>query len=306
MSPERGDEMSHSPCDPENAASSVRRSLSRAKIGQEKIVGFGPATYAELEEFKRRMQRSQLATIGVLGTITVASVLALLVVVLRPTPVIAFDSVGKALIFKDTVGPGLHTDIVRVKHFAREFINKYVGVDGLRLKEDFRDATNMMTPRLQELMLKEGSEIEYRKRFAGSSVRSYFPEIEFSIEDFDPAEHQSDIHLVAWGTQEYNDIYGQSEPVKEYVFIKMVLRREVVREVSPYGLLVKFVEYEHFKERRKLDAARLKNHEGELRCSYYFSRLLRLQRPSARWMTMGIARTSRCFTRCPRTILWST
>jgi hypothetical protein len=214
--------------------------------------------YSDIEEFRRAQSRKLWAAIAFMGGTNIVAVAVVAIVAIRPVPVIAFDSHGKAMVFKDTSTGSLQTDEVRVRQFTREFLDRFVGVDATRLQEDLKVALNMMTPLTRELVIKEGAQVERRKKYEGTDVRSSFPELEIRVEDFDPAAMDKDIHLFAWGRQEFSQIYGASPPVSQWIFIKAILERQVVRELTPYGLLVKYIEYSSYTDKDKMEAEMLR------------------------------------------------
>jgi hypothetical protein len=213
--------------------------------------------YYEIEEFRRAQNSKMWWVIVAMGSMTTVSLLTAMLVMLRPVPVIAFDADGRAMVFKDTVTPGSSVNPARVRSFSKHFLDHYVGIDSTRLTEDLKKALALMTPLTQELVVRTGTQVKRRAAYDGKDVRSQFLGLQMEVEEFDSSE-RSPIHLFAWGAQRFSPIFGRGKSLDQYIFVKLILERTTVTEKNPWGLLVKYVEFNSYDDPEKIELERLK------------------------------------------------
>lgn len=217
--------------------------------------------FYELEEFRRSVNRKLwTAVLGLLG-VAVLSILLTLVCLLRPMPVVAFDSEGRPLLFSDTITPSLQIDEVRIQFFAERFLQTFVGVDSAAIDRDLTESLNMMTPQLREIVLHEGDEVKRRAKYDGANVRSHFEELQLKIAPFDPEDTNGKVHLIAWGRIVFEPRLGVAdapERLEQYLYSQIVLQRCPVRKNSIHGVLVSFVNTRFFESEEDLKVFQLK------------------------------------------------
>lgn len=215
------------------------------------------ATVADIEVFRRSVNRRFWALLGLQGFITLACVFYAILIAVKPPPVVEIND-GRPILYRDTGTPALETTKVRVAFFVREFLDRYVGIDATRLESDFQKALSMMSERQKALELNERTQIERRLQYENTDVVSHFADFDLRIAEFDPAAMDEDIYLFAWGRQEFRSLFGDEDPVSRYFLVKMRVERRVVTMENPYGLLVKDIRYDSFAEARHLKSAKLK------------------------------------------------
>lgn len=234
------------------------------KLRKEGSQDNGPLRYYELEEVRRAGSRRQWAAIGVLALTTLGSLGIALAAIVKPAPVIVFDSKGRPIVFEETYRPALEPSKIRVEAFTEEFLGRYIGIDSTRLEDDFRQGLNMMYPQLREIVQKEGAEVARREKYRGGNVRSRFEGMEIRMQDFDPKNTSENIYLYAWAKQTFEPVLGNvDEEVSRWIFAKMILGREPVSRTIKWGLLVRYFEYYSFDTGEELELQRLKLMKGD-------------------------------------------
>src|SRR5687768_6396884 len=139
----------------------------------------------ELEAFRRSVNRKLWFAIGCLGLVALGCILLALLAIIRPMPVLAFDSRGRPILFEDTVTPRLQLSNLRIEYFTGLFLEKFVGIDSTNVTEDFSAALNMMTPRLRKIVMQEGKELERKRKNQDANLRSRFEEVQVRIAPYD-------------------------------------------------------------------------------------------------------------------------
>ena len=215
--------------------------------------------YFEIEELRRAGSRKLWAAIGVLSSTTVLSLLVTLALVVKPSPVIAFDATGRPIIFTDTYTPALEMTRVRAEWFTRFFLSKYITIDSTRLDEDLTGALNLMTPDLRDIVMLDGKEIERRTKYQGANVRSSLPDFDLRIGEFEP-QGKDPIYVYGWGRHVFEPIFGGTEQDKaqRFLFVKMQLDRYPVAKNIPHGLLVHYIDWKSFDSEADLNVELLK------------------------------------------------
>ena len=177
---------------------------------------------------------------------------------LRPTPVIAFDKAGKALIFPDTTIETSTTD-VRVRRFMSDFIKLYDGVSP-RPAEDLTAAYNEMVPRFREILLKQGADQQKIETWKGKNIETLF-ELD-KIEIKGAYGLGSKLSIIGTGRLIYRPavaVKEEAEPLTRWMFFKAQLIIMPVALHTPNGLLVEFYSSNTFEDPQKLEAYLLQN-----------------------------------------------
>src|SRR5688572_15270258 len=212
----------------------------------------------ELEAFRRSVNRKLWFAVGFLGLVALGCVLVALLAIIRPMPVLAFDARGRPILFEDTVTPRLQLSNVRIEYFAEEFLDKFAGIDSDNLTEDFARALNMMTPRLRRIVVGEGKELERKRKFQTSNMKSKLEELQIRIGPHDADRIDERVHVIAFGKMIFAPKLGGLEegakPVEEYFFSQLVLVRVPITKLSIHGLEVDFVHTRFFESRSEMEA----------------------------------------------------
>jgi hypothetical protein len=195
---------------------------------------------------------------GALGICAVVSVLALVIALFalsKPIPVIAFDAAGRPILFEDTVTPRLKLEQIRVDAFARDFLERFVGVDSANLDRDLARAMNMMTPRLRELVLHDEDQLHRRSSYKDANVRSRFVDLNTKTAVYDPEDGSARIYLIAWGEIAYEPREGvvdEAQQRRRWFFSQLALQRVAITAQAIHGLKVDYVNTRFFKSEEEL------------------------------------------------------
>lgn len=222
--------------------------------------------YYELEEFQRRVRRFQWAALGACAVIACLALVVALFAVAKPIPVVAFDAAGRPILFKDTVTPRLKLEQVRVEAFARDFLERFVGIDSTNLDRDLAKALNMMTPRLQEIVLHDADEMQRRAQYQDANVRSRFVKLQTKTSPYDPDDGSVRVYVIAWGEIAYEPREGLvdgSELHRRWFFSQIALQRVAVTEQSIHGVKVDYVNTRFFADEEQLRMFSLKRQPSE-------------------------------------------
>jgi hypothetical protein len=212
----------------------------------------------ELEAFRRSVNRKLWFAIGCLGMVALGSILLALLAIIRPMPVLAFDARGRPILFEDTVTPRLQLSNLRIEYFAELFLEKFVGIDSANISEDFSEALNMMTPRLRQIVMQEGKELERKRKHQDANLKSRFEEVQVRIGPYDPEKPEERVHLIAFGRMTFEPKLGGLEdgakPVEQYFFTQLVLVRVPITKLSIHGLEVDFAHTRFFGSKPEMEA----------------------------------------------------
>lgn len=197
--------------------------------------------YYEVEEFRRSVNRKLWFVVGGLFVVTLISLLAMMLQITRPLPVVMIDGQGKPVLYEDSVSPQLELSNIRVEYFIEDFLSNFVLVDSSSISTGLTQALNQMTPRLREVVIADGKETERRAKYDGKNVRSRFEQIETQIAEYDPEERDGRVHAIAHGTIVYEPRVGVGESFRQFFYAQVVMDRVPVRKNSIHGLLADFV-----------------------------------------------------------------
>jgi len=203
--------------------------------------------YYDIEEFRRATNRKMWAVIGVSAFTSFIALLIALLAVSKPTPVIAYDSQGRPVVFEDSVTPRVQMDEIRVEAYMRSFSELWVGIDSDTVAKDFKKAVGLMTPRLRDIVVTEGAELKTRSGYLGQDVGTVFQDVQVKIADYDIEDTSADVHGVVWGKAVFKQKLAQgSEIMPKYFVMKTKLERVPLTVKNPWGLEVDFVETKLF------------------------------------------------------------
>jgi hypothetical protein len=215
----------------------------------------------ELEAFRRSVNRKVWAVIGVLGIVSLGSLLLALIAFARPIPVVAFDGKGHPILFEDTVSPRVNMDSIRVEAFTQDFLERWLAIDSTTVTEDFTRAVNMMTPNFRRIVMADADEVERRRRWSEANIKIRFETFEPTIADYDPGEVDGKIYVVVQSRVRYTPKFGELQEASElvkYYFTELELQRVPVAKASIHGLQVNYVNTVRFETEEELKAHLLK------------------------------------------------
>ena len=213
------------------------------------------AHYYDIEAYRQSVSKKLWAITLLSAVVAMGALGVAFVSVIKPTPVIAFDSQGKPQVFKDTVAPGLHLNDVRLEHFAMTFLKHFLLVDSTRLAEDYDVALGMMSSRMRDIVANEGVEAKRRAGFKESFLRMVFP-IPPTVKIASYEDTTTQFPMLVIGEITLRPIAGDGggQDSKHWFLTELVARKAPVTQASPHGLLVDFVTTKLFDSK---DARRL-------------------------------------------------
>ena len=204
--------------------------------------------YFEIEEFRRQTNKKMWAVIGVSALTSFIALLIALLAVSKPTPVIAYDSSGRPVVFEDSVTPRVKLEQVRVEAFIREFLELWVAVDSDTVAKDYKKAVARMSPRLRDIVVTEGKELEARAIYLDQGVETQFENLDVRIGDYDEESTTADIYGTIFGKMNFvqKSLGGRDERLSRFFIMKAKLERVPLTVENPWGLEVDFVETDFF------------------------------------------------------------
>lgn len=211
--------------------------------------------YADIEEYRRSINRRLMFRESFAWLLSTICVLVTAFVLSKPAAVIAFDTEGRPMVFRDTLTPAIETNAIRVEAFVRDFLELFAGIDATELIDDYERSLKMMTPALGRVTQDKGVELQRRQKYAGTRIRSRFTPLHTRIADF---RADADlIYAVAWGRQEFYLVGEAKPPVTRFIFVELEVQRVPVRITTPAGLLVARYTIDSFEDQAKMEAKKL-------------------------------------------------
>jgi hypothetical protein len=217
--------------------------------------------YYELEAFQRRVRRFQWSALVVCAVVACLALVVALFAIAKPIPVVAFDAAGRPILFEDTLSPRRKLEQVRVEAFTTDFLERFVGVDSANLDRDLAKALNMMTPRLQEIVVKDADEMRRRVQYQDANVRSRFVSLQTKTSPYDPEDGSVRVYLIAWGEIAYEPREGlvdDAEQRRLWFFSQLALQRVAVTRQDIHGVKVDYVNTRFFETEEQLRLFSLK------------------------------------------------
>ena len=219
------------------------------------------ARYYEIEDVRRSVNRKMWVVITVLSVMSLFSLLSAIIAYARPLAVVAFDTDGKPMLFKDTISPRQTMTDIRVKYFAKKYTETLMGINSASLDKDLAQALNWMTPEQRYLYMNDEQyeeELERRREFREKKVqlRTSFPKMEVRIGKYKPEQLDGRIYVLVIGQMIFEPIMGkwtEQEEIRKYFMAKIVLQRVPVTEISIFGLLVHYVEQHIFEDQQEYE-----------------------------------------------------
>ena len=216
--------------------------------------------YYELEVFRRSVNRKLWIGMATLAVVAVLSLGLALIAFARPIPVVAFDSLGRPILFEDTATPRRQLTDIRIEHFAKEFISTYVGVDSASIVEDLEKSLNMMTPDFRNKIAMDKKELAGRKQYENQNIRSVIGDWKVRIGKYDPEDISGKVYLLVSGKMNFEPRFGEMEgegEVARWFVTQIVLQRVPVTKISIHGLLASYCHTRYFDSEDALDKYKL-------------------------------------------------
>ena len=214
--------------------------------------------YLELDQFRRSVERRFWITNLGLMTLAFGSVAAAYMSYARPIPVVLIDQ-GKPVLFEDTVTPRLRPDAVRIEYFADQFVRRFVGIDSANLEMDLTEALNMMTPRMRQATVSEGSFASRRAFWKDTNARTYFDDADMMVRigRYDADDPLAHIPVLVTGKMTYGAKFGDmpagSPEHVEYFAARLELERVEMTRQTIFGLAVNWASIDKFTSREQFE-----------------------------------------------------
>ena len=233
---------------------------AKPDLKQEKAEAFfDTITHHDLQKLRRSMNAKIYVALFFMFIVTVLSILLAFSHIIRPTPVIAFDKMGKALVFPDTSAETSTSD-PRIRYFVSEFVKLYDGVSP-HPDEDITKAYNMMVPKLREILLLQGAHAKKVEEWKGKNIESVFT-ID-KINSKGSPKVGSKIAVIGTGKMLFrpavSSAYDTSNTFTRYFFFKSQLIVLPVTLSTPSGLMVEYYSSDAFDDEMKLKAYLMQN-----------------------------------------------
>ncbi len=212
----------------------------------------------DIDKLRRETNIKIIILILVLGTITIFSIFAVILMAIKPTPVIAFDKQGKSILFTDTAQQG--TTEPRIRYFLGMFINNYEGVSP-RIDEDLAEAYNMLIPKFREILLLKGAHKEKIETWKGKNIETVFSIDKLQIKG--DMIMGSKIGIIGTGKFLFRPVIisgnNSSETFERYVYFKAQIMVMPITEQTIHGLLIEFYQGKSFETKDDMKAYLLEN-----------------------------------------------
>lgn len=231
-----------------------------AKQNKEEIVVVSAGT--EFERFRRSTNLKIVGLITFQCLVTLVALFLAAVGLTRPPAVIAFDSEGRSMVFRDTSTARDQLTEVRLKWFVGEFIKNHVGIDSASVIDDTVEALNMMTPRFRQLMGKNSKYFANRRKlqFPNGNLKTTFQDLDVLHAKIDPQKKDGQINVTATGKLNFDYRFpmlatekNQQAKPASWFLLHMILQRTPVRENSIHGLMVDVCQVDYFSSKEDLD-----------------------------------------------------
>ncbi|MCK5808893.1 hypothetical protein KAH37_07920 [bacterium] len=217
---------------------------------------FNVIGHRDVKQLHTRVSRFAWIVVVLSFIVTIFALLTTFAALSKPTPVIAFDSDGKRMVFpgKETLSTAANQ--VRIERFISDFINKYEGVSP-HVDKDLADAYNSLTPRFRQIVLDKGTHKEKIGQWKNRNIQSSFKLINyrlkgtFTVGSTVAVEGVGEFSLAP--AVNFDDAI--ENPEKEYIyFTALLLVTPISLEISPDGLLVDFLAARSSSDFRQLRA----------------------------------------------------
>jgi hypothetical protein len=225
---------------------------------------FAAMKYTDVEKIRKRSAFINLTALIFMFILAILSIGVAFISTMKPTPVIAFDSEGKRMIFD---GPEIindETTYVRVYRFMKDFIEKFEGVSP-DIEENLKDAYNSLTPKFRQILLDKSVHLEKIKFWKNKNFKTDFKMIRLKVVE-GSFKVGSTLTVEGYGKMLFkNAVDYADEGVKkeDYVYFSaLLIVTPVSLDLSPDGLFIEFYKAKSLSDFRSLRAYLLE-HEKE-------------------------------------------
>ncbi len=227
---------------------------------------FSAIGYRDRKTLQNRVSRFALVTVIMSFFVAIVSLLTTLIVISKPTPVIAFDQQGKRMVFTGQETLSSETNRVRIVRFLKDFINNFDGVSP-RVDEDLAQAYNALTPRFRQIVLDKGIHKGKIHRWKNKNIASDFTLLAYHTD----GTFTVGSTLTVEGTGKFTlapvirtDGTASVSETEYLYFTALLIVTPVSLDISPDGLLVDFWSAKSFDDFRKLRAFLLQERKESL------------------------------------------
>ncbi|HNW83266.1 MAG TPA: hypothetical protein PKG52_10290 [bacterium] len=222
---------------------------------------FSTLMFKDVERISKRFNLFMIIMVLCMFCITVVSLVFTFAVLMKPTPVIAFDKEGRRLAFSGDETIQNETSIVRINRFMTDFINNFEGVSP-NIEENLTEAYNMLTPKFRQILLDRSVHKEKIEAWKNKNFETKFRLRKLKILK-GSLSAGSILTVEGIGEMSFKNVIDYSnEGVqrKDFVYFSaLLIVTPVSFEISKDGLLVDFYKGSTLGDFRSLRAYLLEN-----------------------------------------------
>lgn len=222
---------------------------------------FSTLMFKDVERISKRFNLLMILATICMFCITLVSMGFVFAVLMKPTPVIAFDKEGQRLAFSGNETIQNETSIVRINRFITDFINNFEGVSP-NIEEDLTEAYNMLTPKFRQILLDKSVHKEKIETWKNKNFETKFRLLKLKILK-GSLSAGSVLTVEGIGEMSFKNVIDYSnEGVqrKDFVYFSaLLIVTPVSFEISKDGLLVDFYKGSTLGDFRSLRAYLLEN-----------------------------------------------
>lgn len=222
---------------------------------------FSTLMFKDVEKISKRFNLLMILATICMFCITLVSMGFVFAVLMKPTPVIAFDKEGRRLAFSGDETIQNETSIVRINRFMTDFINNFEGVSP-NIEEDLTEAYNMLTPKFRQILLDKSVHKEKIETWKNKNFETKFRLLKLKILK-GSLSAGSVLTVEGIGEMSFQNVIDYSnEGVqrKDFVYFSaLLIVTPVSFEISKDGLLVDFYKGSTLGDFRSLRAYLLEN-----------------------------------------------